>query len=454
MAKGYLQRPGFDFDETYAPVARFSTIRTLIAIAAGLGFKIHQMDVVTAFLYGGLEERIYIEQPEGHIVPGKEDHVLLLLKSLYGLKQAPYVWFKTITSEFIKLGYQKCELDHGIWVKFGPNGKRMFIILYVDDLLIMTEDDGELASLKRGLTARFEMKDMGEVKRFLGMEIEHESNGIKIHQADYIRTLLHRHEMQDCNSVNMPMDPSIKLTATTDSDAKVDSSQYQQYIGELMFAAIATRPDIMIAVSQLSSYNSNPCQRHLAAAKHVLRYLKGTINLGIVYKRQSKLKSPRGFWSNEVGLSDADWGRDLDSRRSTTGFVVLLNDAVVVWKSCKQPTVALSTTEAEYMALTDAAKEIKWIRQLFDELNYGIVPRPPTILRTDNQGALALAKNPVNHSRSKHIDIKHHFIRETIAKGIVWLEHVASGDMAADFLTKPLGRVQLQRCLSLIGMRA
>ena len=179
--------------------------------------------------------------------------------------------------------------------KFELNGKCTFIILYMNDLLIMTEDDEELTSLKRGLIARFEMKDMGEVKRFLGMEIEYESNDIKIHQANYIHTLLHRHEMQDCNSMNTPMDTSIKLTATTDSDVKVDSSQYQQYIGELMFAAIATRPDIMYAVSQLSSYNSNPCQRHLAAAKHVLRYLKGIINLGIVYKRQNTPKSPRGF---------------------------------------------------------------------------------------------------------------------------------------------------------------
>ena len=224
MAKGYFQRPGFDFDEIYAPVARLSTIRTLIAIAAGLDFKIHQMDVVTAFLYKGLKERIYMEQSEGYIVPGKEDHVLLLLKLLYGLKQASFVWFKTITNEFIKFGYRKCESNHGIWVKFGSNGKRMFIILYMNDLLIMIEDDGELANLKRGLTARFEMKDLGEVKRFLGMEIEHESNGIKIYQADYIRTLLHRHEMQDCNSMNTPMDPSIKLTATTNSDVKVDSS--------------------------------------------------------------------------------------------------------------------------------------------------------------------------------------------------------------------------------------
>ena len=307
VAKGYLQCPGFDFDETFAPVARFATIRTLFAIAAGLGLRVHHMDVKTAFLYGDLNEEIYVEQPEGYVTPGQEDLVLLLTKSLYGLKQAPNIWFKTITSEFVKLGYRKCESDHGIWVKFGPNGKRTFIILYVDDLLIMTEDDGELASLKRGLTARFEMKDLGEVTRFLGMEIEHESNGIKVHQADYIRTLLHRHGMQDCNSVNTPMDPSIKLTATTDSDVKVDSSQYQQYIGELMFAAIATRSDIMYAVSQLSSYNSNPCQRHLAAAKHVLRYLKGTINLGIVYKRQSTSKSPRRFWSNEVEHADADW---------------------------------------------------------------------------------------------------------------------------------------------------
>jgi hypothetical protein len=259
--------------------------------------------------------------------------------------------------------------------------------------------------------------------------------------------------MEDCNPVSTPMDPSVNLMTTTDTDVKVDSGHYQQYVGELMFAAIATRPDIMYAVSQLSSFNSNPCQRHLAAAKHVLRYLKGTIMFGIIYRRQKATSGPRGFWSNEVGYSDADWGRDLNSRRSTTGVIVLLNDAVVVWKSCKQPTVAISTMEAEYMALTDAAKEIKWIRQLFDELHYGITPRPSTILKTDNQGALALAKNPVHHTRSKHIDIKHHYIRETIAQGIVWLEHVSTSDMAADFLTKPLGRVRLQKCLSLIGMK-
>lgn len=212
--------------------------------------------------------------------------------------------------------------DRRQWEK--PMDAEMFIILYVDDLLIISEDDDELVNLKRELSIRFEMKDLGEVKRFLGMEIEHGFDGvgtptIKIHQADYIRTLLQRHGMEDCNPVSSPMDPSVNLTAT--------------------------------------------------------------------------------------------------------------------------------------MALTDAAKEIKWIRILFDELHFGITPRPSTILRTDNQGALALAKNPVHHTRSKHIDIKYHYIRETIAQGIVWLEHVSTSDKAADFLTKPLGRVRHQKCLSLIGMQ-
>jgi hypothetical protein len=301
------------------------------------------------------------------------------------------------------------------------------------------------------------MKDLGEVKRFLGMEIEHGFDGvgtptIKIHQADYIRALLQRHGMEDCNPVSSPMDASVNLTATMDTDVKVDSCHYQQYVGELMLAAIATRPDIIYAVLQLSSFNSNPCQGHLAAARHVLRYLEGKINLGIIYKRQRASSAPCGFWSNEIGHSDADWGRDLDSRRCTTGVVVLLNDAAVIRKSCKQPTVALSTMETEYMALTDAAKEIKWIRISFDELHYGITSIPSTIIRTDNQGALALAKNPAHHTRSKHIDIKHLHIRETIAQGIVWLEHVSTSDMAADFLTKPLGHVSHQKCLSLIGM--
>jgi hypothetical protein len=180
------------------------------------------------------------------------------------------------------------------------------------------------------------------------------------------------------------MDLSVNLTATTDTNVKVsDSGHYQQYIRELMFVTIATRPDIMYAVSQLSSFNSNPCQRHLAAANHALRYLKGTINFGIVYKRQPRQRAsaPHGFWSNEIGCSDADWGRDLDSRRSTTVVVVLLNDTVVEWKSCKQQTVTVSTMEAEYMALTDAAKEIKWICQLFDKLHYRITLRPSTILK-------------------------------------------------------------------------
>jgi hypothetical protein len=222
----------------------------------------------------------------------------------------------------------------------------------VDDLLIISKDDDELADLKCKLSIWFEMKDLGEVKRFLGMEIEHGFDGvartpaIKIHQVDYIHTLLQRHGMEDCNPVSTPMDPSVNQLATTDADIKVESGHYQQYIRELMFAAIATHPDIMYAVSQFSSFNSNPYQQHLAVAKHVLRYLKGTMIFDIIYKRQRATFGPCGFWSNEVGYSDADWGKDLDLKRFTTGIVVLLNDSAVVWRFCKQQTLAISTTEA------------------------------------------------------------------------------------------------------------
>jgi hypothetical protein len=241
VAKGYLQRPGFDFDETFAPVARFATIRTLLAIAAGLGLRLHRMDVKMVFLYRDLDEEIYVEQPEGYVIPGQEDLVLLLTKSLYGLKKARNVWFRTITSELVKLGHCKCESDHGIWVKLGPDGKRTYIILYVDDL-ITSEDDDELVNLKRELSIRFEMKDLGEVKRFLGMEIEHGFDGvrtptIKIHQADYIRTLLHG--MEDFNPVSSPMDPSVNLVAIMDTDVKVDSCHYQHhYIRETIAQGI------------------------------------------------------------------------------------------------------------------------------------------------------------------------------------------------------------------------
>jgi hypothetical protein len=209
-----------------------------------------------------------------------------------------------------------------------------------------------------------------------------------------------------------------------------------------MFAAVVTWPDIMCAVGQLSQFNTNPSSKHLFAAKRVLRYLAGTMDLGIVYGPSS---------TRLVGLSDADWGGNLDTRRSTTGFVIMLNGGAIAWRSKRQTTVALSTMEAEYMALTEAAKEIKWMRHFLFEL--GVAKKDgSTVLRTDSEGAEALAKNPVNHSRAKHIDIKHHFIRDAILDKVIWIQHVPTDAMTADSLTKALGRQKHKRCTSLMGM--
>lgn len=442
-AKGYTQQWGEDYDETFAPVAKYTSIRTLFALSAGGKSKIHQMDVKTAFLYSNLGETVYVRQPEGYEVPGKEHWVCRLNKALYGLKQSTRAWFGTIAPALLEFEFEMCESDHSIFVHTNKKGLKTYIALYVDDFLISSEDEGDLAEIKRRLSERFEMKDMGVARKFLGIEIEYGEDGsVKIHQEQYIRDILARHGMSECNPVSTPLDTSIKLATTTDSESLANQKHYQMIVGELMFAAIATRPDIMCAVGQLSQFNSNPSSKHLFAAKRVLRYLQGTLTLGITY-RLPPVKL--------TGLTDADWAGDINTRRSTTGYVVMLNNGAIAWRSKRQVTVALSTTEAEYMALTEATKELKWMRQFLTELGQG-PGKEATVLCTDNQGAIALAKNPVSHAKSKHIDIRHHFIRDAVMDKIIWLQYVPTEEMTADSLTKALSRQKHEKCAIGMGM--
>jgi Reverse transcriptase (RNA-dependent DNA polymerase) len=445
VAKGYSQQWGVDYDETFAPVAKYASIRTLISIAAARRLKIHQMDVKTAYLYGKLpqSETVYIQQPKGFVNRRFPNHVLRLRRSIYGLKQAGRVWYEVIAPALEEFEFTRCESDHSIFV-LERDGRTTYIALYVDDLLIIGEDDSDVAYIKERLAAKFDMTDLGVAERYTGMEIQYNDDGsIKIHQGDYLRALLKKHGMEDCNPLATPLDPAIKLTKTNpDVDTLVDAKEYASIVGGIMYAACVTRPDIMCAVSQLSAYNANPCSRHLMAAKRVLRYLSGTLDLGITYRPPPT--EPEVF-------SDANWAGDEDTRRSTTGCIVMLNGGGIIWMSRRQVTVALSTMESEYMALAEAAKEIKWLRLFLSELRYGSSSKSTT-LNTDNQGALALAKNPVSHARSKHIDIRHHFIRDTIADKSVWLQYIPTEDMTADSLTKALGRQKHYRCLTLMGM--
>jgi hypothetical protein len=403
------------------------------------------MDVNTAFLYSLLDEIVYVEQPEGFVAPGKEDHVCLLRKALYGLKQSPRAWFHVIAEVLVDFDFKQSESDPCIWIHENDKGERIYIALYVDDLIIAGENENIIATIKRRLSERFDMKDLGIAKKFLGMEIEYGNDGsIKIHQCQYIQQLLERHGMGDCNAVATPLDTTVKLSSIKDDQAPADPHEYASIVGGLMFAACVTRPDITCAVGQLSQFLNNPSSIHMHAAKRILRYLQGTSTLGITY-RPPPLRLH--------GYSDADWAGDMDTRRSTTGYVVMLNNGAIAWKSRRQPTVALSTMESEYMALTEATKELKWVRTLLAELGYSNgKTNQPTDLFSDSQSAIALAKNPVSHARAKHIDLRHHFIREAIQDRIIWVQHVPTAEMTADSLTKALGREKHEKCTARMGM--
>jgi len=377
------------------------------------------MDVNMAFLNSDLDEIVYVEQPEGFEIPGKEDYVCLLQKALYGLKQSPRAWFQLIATVLVDFDFQQCKSDPCIFIHKNANGECTYIALYVDDLIIAGDNKEDIATIKQRLSERFDMKDLGIASRFLGMEIEYGNDGsIKIHQNSYIQQLLDRHGMADCNSVTTPLDTSVKLSSIMSEEASTDAREYASIVGGLMFAACVTRPDIMCAVGQLSQFLNNPSSKHMSAAKRVLRYLKGTSSLGITYRPPPL---------HLQGYSDADWAGDMDTRRSTTGYIVMLNNGAIAWKSRRQPTVALSTMESEYMALTDATKELKWVRMLLAELGHSnnkSADEIPTVVFSDNQSAIALGKNPVSHARAKHIDLRHHFIREAIQDQIIWVQYI------------------------------
>lgn len=428
VAKGFSQKEGVDFQETFAPVAKFSSIRVLLAIATEKGYDVHQMDVKTAFLNGDLEEEIFMEQPEGVVEKGKEHLVWRLRKSLYGLKQAPRVWYAKLDSFLQSIGFSRCESDHSVYVN---EKSKVLISVYVDDLVIAGEPD-EVKKTKQLLAQEFEMSDLGELHWLLGMKVIRTEAGIHVNQTQYINSMLDKFGMANCRPVSTPMEG--KLTAemssiTAEDEKEMKDVPYRQAVGSLMYVMVGTRPDLAVALSSVSRFMENPGPDHWTAVKRIFRYLRGTSQCGLNFVSHSgKVQL--------VGYCDADWAGDLDTRKSTTGYVFSVAGGSVTWNCKRQPTVALSSTEAEYMSLCAAGREAVWLRKLLMELGYDQVG--PTTIFADNQGSLALAKNPVYHSRTKHIDVQHHFIRELIQKKVIVLQYVPTADNVADVLTKPL----------------
>ena len=443
VAKGYIQQYGIDYEETFSPVVRFSSIRLLLAYAVQNEMLVHQMDVVTAFLNGKLEEEIYMEQPYGYILSGKEHLVCKLQKSLYGLKQSPRCWNTAFREFMMLLQFKQSTADPCIYVK--TTDTIIIVAVYVDDLIVMTKTAEEMQQIKASLALHFEMKDLGNFHYCLGISIERDEQHkcLWMHQKQYILNLLKKYGLSDAKIVSTPADISVKLKKDDGVSKEVNSVSYQSMVGSLLYAAIATRPDIAHAVGTVSKFCSKPTEAHFTAAKRILRYLKGTLNLAIKYQRSES--------NMLIGYSDADWAGDLDDRHSTTGNLFLMAGGPVNWLSKKQAVVALSTSEAEYVALSSATQEAMWLRKLLIS-DLQVTSQEPTVLMEDNQGAISIAKNPVAHSRTKHIDIRYHYIREAMQEGIVIIHYCPTEQMIADILTKPLPRERFKLLREAMGM--
>lgn len=423
VAKGFTQRYGIDYQETFAPVVRYSTIRMLLALAVEYNLNIDQLDVKTAFLRGDLHDDVIMTQPEGFVIKGKEYKVYKLNKSVYGLKQAAKCWYDTISGVLTKkMSFQKSSVEPCVYFR-SKDGKLAIVTVYVDDILLFTSSARDKKEIKDQLMREFEITDLGAAHEFLGMRIRKENGNITLDQCTYIKNILKRFKMEDCKPIGTPMEVGIKLNR---AEKISENCEYRNLIGHLMYLAVCTRPDIAHAVSYLSQFNDCYSEVHWKAAKRVLRYLKGTLNYCLFFEKSNL---------NVSGFVDADWGSCDVDRKSYTGFVFKIGKSVVSWESRKQKTVALSSTEAEYMALSDACKEALFIRNFFMEclkLNCVIT------LYNDNQSAQRLCENSMFHARTKHIDMRHHFIRDIVCKNLINIKYLNTEQMTADILTKAL----------------
>lgn len=444
VAGGHRQIPNVDFTATYSPVAQFTSIRTLIALAAAHKMALHQCDVDSAYLAGeDLTEEIYMEPLPGS-KPQYDEHgnrlVCKLLKPLYGLKQSGRHWYAALTKFLFDLGFLRCFGDECLFVK-GEGPSALIIAVYVDDLLIACQSVAQITDFKQALHSRFGIKDLGSAHYILGMQIHRHNDGsILLNQQRYIEDIIDRFSLTGSTQLSTPLPPGCRLLRATDSDQRTDQP-YLQALGSLMYAMLGTRPDLAFAVGLLSRFSQFPTLIHWKAMVHAFRYLIGTKSLGILYKAGS---------TSLVGYSDSAHADDVENSRSTAGHSFLLAGAPISWSSKQQKRVCVSSTEAEYLSLSSSSKSAIFHRTILEQL--GFPQNQPTVIYCDNRAANFLATNGKFSSATRSLRICDHNIRELVEEGKLTVTDIRTGDMAADILTKPLSRLPLQRCITLLGL--
>jgi hypothetical protein len=443
-AKGFTQKFGVDFNETFAPVAKSTSIRTMLAIGAELDLEIQQFDVDTAFLYGEMDNPVYMVQPSGYEDPEHPEWVCLLLKSLYGTKQAARQWNEALDNHMQDQGFEVSSADPCIYYKISSS-EYTVIAVYVDDIIAMSNNMVNINEFKSKIKKSFKIKDLGDMKYCLGIEINRNRSKkiITMSQLGYINKIAEKFGLQDCKPIYTPADYNSQLSKRDPDDTRPIEGKYRALVGSIMYAMVCTRPDIANSVGTVAKYCENPSEEHWVAAKRILRYLVTTKNMQLVFGGKGSAEL--------IGYADSNWAADIDTRRSTTGYVFMLNSSLISWKSQRQHTVATSSTEAEYMALYSAVQESIWLRRILKELKQ--LKDLPTMIYQDNQGTIALAKNPIFHSRSKHIDIKFHFTRDKIQDGVIQVEYKSTQEMVADALTKSVNKVKLQEFIKSVNMQ-
>ena len=400
------------------------------------------MDVKSAYLNGELTDELFMEPPPSFNIP--QGMVLRLIKAVYGTKQGGRVWYEEISATLAEMGYTRTDADHAVFTR-GEGQSLSIIALYVDDITMVSSTLDAIDGDKQALKRAYEMTDLGELSWILGMHVSRDRNAgwIAISQEKYSLEILQRFGKSDARPISTPSLPNehlIKLTV-----AEINAKAYQSALGALMYPMLGSRPDLAYTVAALGRHAATPGPDHQRALDRAFRYVRATTNRHLVFQRGT----PNGTTLH--GFVDADWASDINDRKSTSGFVFKLAGAAISWSSKKQATVALSSTEAEYIAAAHAAKEAVWLRRLLTEL--GLNVNSPTILHIDNQSAIAIARNPEFHDRTKHIQIRHHFLRQLVEDQQIVPQYLPTGVQIADALTKGLCREKHDLFSRAMGLR-